>query len=131
MKNSTIANEWLELARRNLDAAKILFEAKHFNDVIGIELHQCIEKSLKALPAFHKKTVLKTHDLMVLLSQAEKFIQFDPEIRIILETATDYYVENRYPGGGFNFLPSDKEIGKVIEVAEYIYTSVKEYINKQ
>lgn len=69
-------------------------------------------------------------DLMVLLSQAEKFIQFDPDLRKILETATDYYVENRYPGGGFNFLPSDKEIQKVIETADHIYNQVKTYINK-
>jgi HEPN domain-containing protein len=130
MKNRSIATEWLELAKRNLDAAKILFEAKHFNDVIGIELHQSIEKSLKALPAFHNKPILKTHDLMVLLSQAEKFIQFDHDVRKILETATDYYVENRYPGGGFNFLPADTEIEKVIETANYIYKTVNEYINK-
>jgi HEPN domain-containing protein len=112
MKNSSIAMEWLELARRNLVAAKILFEAKHFNDVIGIKLHQCIEKSLKALPAFHKKTVLKTHDLMALLSLAEKFLQFDPEIRIILETATDYYVENRYPGGVLTFFHLTRKLKK-------------------
>ena len=131
MPNKSIANEWLVLAKRNLDAAKILFKEKHSNDVIGIELHQSIEKSLKAVPAFHNKTILKTHDLIVLLSNAEEFIQFDPDLNQLLETATDYYVENRYPGGDFNFLPSDKEIEKVIETADYIYNTVNEYINKQ
>ena len=130
MSNKAIANEWLELAKRNLDAAIILFKEKHFNDVIGIELHQSIEKSLKAVPAFHNKTVLKTHDLIVLLSNAEEFIRFVPDLNQLLETATDYYVENRYPGGGFNFLPSDKEIEKLIETADYIYKKVKEYVKK-
>jgi len=130
MSNKAIANEWLELAKRNLDAAIILFKEKHFNDVIGIELHQRIEKSLKTVPAFHNKTVLKTHDLIVLLSNAEEFIRFVPDLNQLLETATDSYVENRYPGGGFNFLPSDKEIRKVIEVAEHIYKTVNEYVNK-
>lgn len=130
MQNKTIANEWLELAKRNLDAAILLFKAKHFNDVIGIELHQSIEKSLKAVPAFHNKPVLKIHDLIVLLSHAEEFIQFDTGLSQLLETATDYYVENRYPGGGFNFLPSDKDIEKLIEVANYIYETVNKYINK-
>jgi len=129
MQNKSIGNEWLELAKRNLDAAKILFKEKHFNDVIGIELHQSIEKSLKAIPAFHGKTVLKTHDLIVLLSNAEEYLKFENELKKLLETATDYYVENRYPGGGFNFLPSDGEIEEVIESAEYIYKIVKEYIN--
>jgi HEPN domain-containing protein len=129
MQNKTIANEWLELAKRNLDAAILLFKAKHFNDVIGIELHQSIEKSLKAVPAFHDKTVLKTHDLIVLLSNAEEFLTFEADLSKLLETATDYYVENRYPGGGFNFLPSDNEIEKVIETADYIYKKVKIYIN--
>ena len=130
MSNKAIANEWLELAKRNLDAAIILFKEKHFNDVIGIELHQSIEKSLKAVPAFHNKTVLKTHDLIVLLSNAEEFIRFVHDLNQLLETATDYYVENRYPGGGFNFLPSDKEIEKLIEVAGNIYKTVNKYVNK-
>ena len=130
MSNKAIANEWLELAKRNLDAAIILFKKEHFNDVIGIELHKSIEKSLKAVPAFHNKTVLKTHDLIVLLSNAEEFIRFVPDLNQLLETATDSYVENRYPGGGFNFLTSDKEIRKVIEVAEHIYKTVNEYVNK-
>ena len=79
MPNKSIANEWLELAKRNLDAAKILFKEKLFNDVIGIELHQSIEKSLKAIPAFQNKTVLKTHDLIVLLSHAgqEKRMKYE------------------------------------------------------
>lgn len=130
MPNRTIANEWLELAKRNLDAAIILFKEKHFNDIIGIELHQSIERSLKAVPAFHNKTVLKTHDLIVLLSNAEEFIKFEIDLNQLLETATDYYVENRYPGGGFNFLPSDKEIEKLIETTDYIYKTVKEYIKR-
>jgi len=129
MQNKSIGNEWLDLAKRNLDAAKILFKEKHFNDVIGIELHQSIEKSLKAIPAFHGKTVLKTHDLIVLLSNAEEYLKFENELKKLLETATDYYVENRYPGGGFNFLPSDREIEEVIGSAECIYKIVKEYIN--
>ena len=130
MQNKSIASEWLELAKRNLDAAKILFKEKHFNDVIGIELHQSIEKCLKAVPAFHGKTVLKTHDLIVLLSIAEEYIIIENDLKRSLETATDYYVENRYPGGGFNFLPSDKEIEELIESADYVYKTVKEYINK-
>jgi HEPN domain-containing protein len=130
MQNKPIASEWLELAKRNLDAAKILFKEKHFNDVIGIELHQSIEKSLKAVPAYHGKTVLKTHDLIVLLSNAEEYIKFDDELKELLETATDYYVENRYPGGGLNFLPSNREIEEVIESAEYILKTVNEYIDK-
>jgi len=80
MQNKSLTSEWLELAKRNLDAVKFLFSGKHFNDVIGIELHQSIEKSLKAVSAFHGKTVLKTHDLIVLLSIAEEYIQFEKEL---------------------------------------------------
>jgi HEPN domain-containing protein len=130
MPNRKLANEWLELSKRNLDAAKILFKEKHFNDVIGIELHQSLEKSLKAVPVLNNKPVLKSHDLIVLLSIAEEFIRFDDDFQDLLETASDYYVEARYPGGGFNYLPSDKEIEKVIEAANHIYKKVKEYVDK-
>ena len=57
MPNKKHAKEWLEKARHNLKAAEILFKANHYTDVIGIELHQAIEKTLKALPAFSNKKI--------------------------------------------------------------------------
>lgn len=45
MPNNAAAQEWLNLALHDLDAAKTLFEANHFNDTISFLLQQSIEKS--------------------------------------------------------------------------------------
>jgi HEPN domain-containing protein len=47
MPNKTYAREWLELARRNLDTARLLFDVRHYNDVIAVDIHQTIEKSFR------------------------------------------------------------------------------------
>ena len=51
MPNEIYAQEWIELAGHNLKAAELLFAADHFTDVIGCEIQQALEKSLKALLA--------------------------------------------------------------------------------
>ncbi len=130
MPNRPIANEWLELSKHNFEAAVILFKEQHYNDVIAIELHQSIEKSLKAVLAFQNKTIIKTHDLLVLLNCAEEFVSFDSDLKTILDKTTDYYVDNNYPGGGINFMPSNEEIEKLIETAKFIYNRVFEYVNE-
>jgi hypothetical protein len=43
MSNKIYAQEWLELAKHNLQGAEILFAADHFTDVIGCEIQQAIE----------------------------------------------------------------------------------------
>lgn len=67
MPNKTFANEWITTAGNHLKAAKLLFGHHHSNDIIGIELHQSVEKALKAIPAYNNLQIEKTHDLAKLL----------------------------------------------------------------
>ena len=53
MANKQYALEWLELAKHNLEAADLLFNSEHYTDVIGIEIHQAIEKTIKAVYAYN------------------------------------------------------------------------------
>lgn len=53
MANKQYALEWLELAKHNLEAAEVLYDSKHYTDVIAIELHQAIEKTIKAVYAYN------------------------------------------------------------------------------
>jgi HEPN domain-containing protein len=46
MPNITYAREWLQLAKRNLETARLLLREDHFTDSIAIELQQTIEKNL-------------------------------------------------------------------------------------
>jgi HEPN domain-containing protein len=130
MPNRVLANDWLKSGKKHLEVAEILFKNGHYTDIVGIELQQSIERILKAVPAYNNLSITRTHDLAVLLEDIRSEIEFDNEIREQCEIATDYFIDNRYPVRESNFLPSDKEIGKVIETANYIYKTVNEYINK-
>ena len=49
MPNRTYALEWLTLAKRNLENAQLLFDENHYTDIIAIEIHHSIEKTLKSI----------------------------------------------------------------------------------
>lgn len=57
MPNKKYAIEWLELSRHHLEAAEILIKANHFTDVIGQELQQSIEKTIKAVFAYEGRRI--------------------------------------------------------------------------
>jgi HEPN domain-containing protein len=130
MPNKILANDWLESEKKHLEIAEILFREGHYNDIVGLELQQSIERILKAIPAYNNLSITRTHDLAILLEDVKNRIEFDDKIREQCEKAKDYFQDNRNPGGSNSFLPTDKEIEKVIETAEYIYKKVKEYIDK-
>jgi hypothetical protein len=44
MANKTYAQEWLTFAIKNLDTAKLLYDVNHYEDIIGVELQQTLEK---------------------------------------------------------------------------------------
>ena len=63
--NKTLAIEWLNKAYHHIGSAKILFNAKHFTDVIGIDIHYGVEVTLKSILAYENKNIIKTHDLNI------------------------------------------------------------------
>ena len=66
MPNKSSAKEWLRKAWHDLSSAQILYEAEHYTDVIGVDLQQVCEKSLKSLLAYENKKILKSHNLIEL-----------------------------------------------------------------
>jgi len=57
MANIQYAQEWIELAKHNLEAAELPYDSEHYTDVIAIELHQAIGKTLRL---FTHTTILKS-----------------------------------------------------------------------
>ncbi len=66
MANKTYAKEWLMFSKKNLDTAKLLYEVNHYEDIIGIELQQSLEKLLKSIFANENIKIPKDHDLVKL-----------------------------------------------------------------
>ena len=60
--NRNSAVEWLKKVFHDLKSAQILYEANHYTDSIGVDLHYAIEKSFKTFLAYENKKILKSHD---------------------------------------------------------------------
>ena len=127
MPNRTYAIEWVQHAKRNLETARLLFKEKHYTDIIAIEIHQIIEKLLKAILAYNGIKLYKTHNLMELKQETDKFITLDILTIDALIEINDYYDTERYPGPKY-FSPTYEEIARNINIAENLYKIIDAYI---
>ena len=119
--NRLAATEWLKKAYHDLTSAKILFEADHYTDSIGVDLHYAIEKSLKTYLAYHNEKIPKTHNLPELYERVIDHIEIDDSD--ILYVANTYHIEMSYPQYERN-LPSREEVREVLEFSEKLFYKV-------
>jgi len=123
MANKTYAKEWLTFSLKNLNTAKLLFDVNHYEDIIGIELQQSLEKLLKSIMANENIKIPKDHDLIKLYFTIESFIDILENELVKLRIATNYYKEDRYPNPHY-CLPSREEIKEVLDFTEKLFDNV-------
>jgi HEPN domain-containing protein len=123
MANKTYGKEWLMFSIKNLKTAKLLYEANHYEDIIGIELQQSLEKLLKSIFAHENIKIPKDHDLVKLYYTVEKFLTLEEDEVIYLRIATDYYKEDRYPNPNYSLPPRD-EIKEVLDFTVQLFDRV-------
>lgn len=128
MANKTYAIEWLLFSIKNLHTAKLLFDAKHYEDIIGIELQQSLEKLLKSIFANENIKIPKDHDLVKLYYTIEKFLNLKEDEVIYLRIATDYYKEDRYANPNYS-LPLRDEIKEVLDFTEQFFDEICEMLD--
>ena len=124
MPNKTYALEWISFSKKNLDTANLLFNVNHYEDIIGIEIQQTLEKLLKAVAANENIKIPKEHDLIKLYFTVEhSFIKLEEEDLVLLRIATDYYKEDRYPNPNYS-LPSRDEIKNILDFTENLFYEI-------
>jgi HEPN domain-containing protein len=123
MANTAYAKEWLTFAKKNLDTAKLLFEVNHYEDIIGVELQQALEKVLKSILANKNLKIQKDHDLVKIYYTIEEYLQIEEDEIVLLKIATDYYKEDRYPNPNY-FLPPREEIKEVLDFTAKLFDRV-------
>jgi HEPN domain-containing protein len=128
MPNRTYAIEWYELAYRNLETARVLIRERHFTDSIALEIHQALEKSFKAIFAYHGISIPRTHALPLLFSFVHEKTGLSKEITEDLIIISDYYESERYPGPRY-FIPDREEVEKYYDFAEEILNTIFNYLN--
>ncbi|MDK9692877.1 MAG: HEPN domain-containing protein [Sulfurimonas sp.] len=126
--NETAAKEWLVKAWHHHSSGKLLFEAKHYTDVISIDLHYAIEVTLKAFLAYENKQIIKTHNLLELHSHLLHFIDFNEDEKELLRIATTYHIKGSYPPKDRQ-LPPREEIKKVLEFSDALLKEVCTHLN--
>jgi len=127
MPNKTYALEWINLAYKNMETARLLIRENHFTDSIAIEVHQTIEKSFKAIYAYLGPTIPRTHSLMLLFNFIREHIQIKDLNSEDLIAISDYYETDRYPGPKYT-TPSRNEVEEHFKIAEIIFYKIKTYI---
>jgi len=127
MPNQSYALEWLNLANRNLQTARLLIREKHYTDIIALEIQQTIEKTFKSVYAYYGISIPKTHALPLLfnfVNEKIKFDEFDIEVIIVI---SDYYETDRYPGPRY-VIPSRDEVEQFFLFAEQLFGKIEEHI---
>ncbi len=125
--NEASAIEWLEKSWHNLSAAKVLYDANHYTDIIAVELHYSVEKTLKAFLAYENKKIVKTHDLSEIYEMVKSHINLDDKLEL-LEQISDYHIEEAYPVFDRK-LPPEEEIKEALVFAQVLFETVCEKLD--
>ena len=126
MPNRAYAIEWLDLARKNLETARLLYKEDHYTDIIAIEIQQTFEKSFKAVYAYYGMDIPRTHVLQSLYTFVQEKLTLPIEIEDII-IISDYYESDRYPGPRY-FIPGKEEITNNLALAEKVFSLISKHI---
>ena len=109
---------------KNLDTARLLHDAGHYTDIIGVELQQALEKLLKSKLAYDNKPIIKSHKLLEIAIHIDELDLDEEQIRK-LEIATNYYRVDRYPNPNY-FLPTKEEIEEILIFTEELFGIIRD-----
>ena len=123
MANKQYAGEWLAFSKKNIDTARLLFDARHYEDIIGVELQQSLEKLLKSILAYQNIKIPREHDLLKLYFMIGGLLDVNDDEVVLLKIATNYYKEDRYPNPNY-LLPLREEIKEVLGFTERLFDKV-------
>jgi HEPN domain-containing protein len=122
MANKESAAQWLVKAYHDLSSAQVLYDADHYTDTIGYDVQQALEKALKSFLAHGNEPVRKTHDLVELSKLVEHHIHFESAEIDLLDIATTYYTQDRYPGPVAQ--PPREQVKEILDFAKTVFTNV-------
>jgi HEPN domain-containing protein len=122
------AKAWMEHARRDFEAARILLKEEYLANVVIFHAQQCVEKCLKALLEEYAIFIPKTHSIVklyFLLPEAVRdALPLEDNDMDMIDTV---YIDTRYPGAlallpaGF---PSREEANQLLQFASQVFDAV-------
>jgi len=126
--NKTAALEWLNKAWHHFSSGRVLYNANHYTDTIGIDFHYSVEIMLKSLLAYENMKIPKTHDLIEVSKLVENYLSFsDAEIDLLI-IVSEYHIMESYPASGRS-LPTRTEIKEVMNFTQKLLNRVCNVLN--
>lgn len=123
-KNEKDPYQWIEKAEHDLIAAQTILEYNPvIMDIACFHCQQAVEKNLKAYLVYKKQTVIKTHNLDILLKKCSGFDNDFKDINV--KNMEDFAIRARYPHDAI--MPSTKETKEYFKIA----TEIKELVLKK
>jgi len=127
---TVIVQGWLESSYTDLRSIKRLIDDDFLTNIVAFHAQQSVEKSFKALLAFHGKAVPKQHSTLTLYGLVYEFIDIFINEEL-LSAFDDLYIDSRYPGN-FGLMPYGKptlkDAQEFYEFASDIYDYIKNKI---
>lgn len=121
--DSRLFFDWLEIAARDLLAARLLIQQGQCLDIAAFHCQQCLEKAFKAYLLDQTGVLPDGHNLTWLCKQAAKLdTAFQPYVQ---KTAglNRLYIETRYPSdNGLRLSP--ETVGEAYAFAQAVYTAI-------
>jgi len=97
--NNSIVNEWVKFAQMDYDHAVKTVETHHPIpiEIVCYHCQQSAEKILKAFIILKDGSLIKTHDLDILLEQCKKYSPDFDTFTSACEKLSTYAAQTRYP----------------------------------
>jgi HEPN domain-containing protein len=114
---------WLRKADHDLLNIENNLAAKDIPwDTVCFHAQQVAEKMLKAFLTYHGRSVLKTHDLIALLSQCVNLDRSLADLEADCRKLTSYGVAARYPDDLFE--PAETDARELVAAARRLRTQI-------
>ncbi|MGB9840219.1 HEPN domain-containing protein [Thermovenabulum sp.] len=122
--------EWFDRAKKDFDAAKILYEYEGDKGIICFHCQQAVEKYLKGY-LIYKTGML--HDGHSLTKLCKKAYQFDNRFKNIIKDCAflnQFYIETRYPAED-PLIVDEEDVIESIKIAERIMELINSIIEEK
>jgi len=123
-----LAQIWLETATQDLAHAKSAQDIGLFSHAC-FSCQQAAEKAFKAYLLARRQSLIRTHDLVKLMSRCTSFDESFDELREACITLNEYYTDTRYPDTlrlGVAFTP--EEVAGALTCAERVIGFIRPHV---